>query len=324
MTSVSDLQVLSSVPKLEMNSSNWIIFSIHLKWALQEKKVYGHLNGTSPKPAKSAEAIDKSTWSDDEAKAHHLLAQKLHDSTLTKLFHLDTVASMWTALTNEFTVKSSHIVATMHASFDSLKCTDNGNIRTHLDKLHFKYEELVSMGITILSEQYATRIVGSLPIYYQCHLSTIEASAHVSAFSNATTAANPANGTQSTPKSAFSIAPKLLMQLTVEEYDRIQASNTNHQIKAAKEDTGVALTVQGNSNGGKGGQFTHTAKNGKPYSIYWNCRGKGHIQNQCPSLSNSGLEKGKSSFLDDKHPSGGSSNSANAIMASEEDGVGLS
>lgn len=284
MTSVSDLQVLSLVPKLGMNGSNWIIFSIHLKWALQEKKVYRHLYGTSAKPAMSTEATDKSTWLDNKVKACHLLAQKLHDSTLTKLLHLDTTASMWTALTNKFTVKSRHIVAAMHASFDSLKCTDNGNI----DKLHFKYKELVSISIIILSAQYATHIIGTLPNFYHCHFSTIKTFAHVFAFANAMTAANPANSTQSTPKSAFSIALELLMQLTVEEYDRIQASNTNHQTKAAKEDTGVALTAQGNFNGGKCGQFTCTAKNGELYGICWNCEGKGHVQNQCLSLSSSG------------------------------------
>jgi hypothetical protein len=84
---------------------------------------------------------------------------------------------MWTSLITKFTVKSSHVVATMHASFDSLKCADNGNVRTHLDKLHFKHEELIGIGITIPPEQYATCIIGSLPTHYQRHLATIEASA---------------------------------------------------------------------------------------------------------------------------------------------------
>jgi hypothetical protein len=269
MTSVSDLQVLSSVPKLETNGSNCIIFSVRLKWALQEKKVYGHLDGTASKPADTAPADEQTTWLDNEAKARHLLAQKLHDSTLTKLLHLTTVAAMWTSLSTEFTVKSSHIVAAMRTAFDSLKCADNGNVYTHLDKLRFKYEELVGVGVTIPTEQYATQIIGSLLIFYQCHLSTIEASARVSAFANATAAAatQPSTATQSTTKSAFSIAPELLMQLAVEEYDRIQAGNTNRQSKAPKDDTGIALAVQSTSTGGKGGQTTRTAKNGKPYGV---------------------------------------------------------
>jgi hypothetical protein len=155
---------------------------------------------------------------------------------------------------------------------------------------HYKYKVLIDIGITILSEQYATCIIGSLLIFSQCHLSTIEASAWVSAFANVMMAANPTDKTQSTLKSAFSIVPKLRIQLAVKEYDHIHG-NANHQTKTAKEYIGVALMAQSNSNGGKS---TCTAKNGKLYGICWNCKGKHHVQNQCLSSSSSGLEKDKS------------------------------
>jgi hypothetical protein len=51
MTSVAELQSLSSVPKLEINGSNWVIFQTRLKWALEDKQVFGHLDGTAIKPA---------------------------------------------------------------------------------------------------------------------------------------------------------------------------------------------------------------------------------------------------------------------------------
>ena len=54
--------------------------------------------------------------------------------------------------------------------------------------------------------------------------------------------------------STFSISPELLIQLAVEEYDHLQAGDTNRNVKAAKEDTGVALSVQSSfvsRNGGK-------------------------------------------------------------------------
>jgi len=69
------------------------------------------------------------------------------------------------------------------------------------------------------------------------------------------------------------------------------------------------------------------AKNGKPFGVCWNCSGKGHVSSQLPSLStssNSKLDKRKSPKKDDKHdkhPSGRFDNSANATVASEEDGV---
>jgi hypothetical protein len=98
-----------------------------------------------------------------ESKARHLLAQKLHDSTLTKLLHLDTVAKMWSALTTEFTVKSSHVVAAMRTAFDNLKCAKNGNVRVHLDKLRLKYEELVGVGVTILPSSMPLALLDPYP-----------------------------------------------------------------------------------------------------------------------------------------------------------------
>jgi hypothetical protein len=117
---------------------------------LEEKEVFGHLDGTVMKPAQTVADDVKSEWLKNETKAHHLLVQKLHDSTLTKLLHHDSVAEMWTLLVTEFTVKSSHVVVAMRNSFDNLKCADNGNVWTHLDKLRFKYEELVGIGIESL------------------------------------------------------------------------------------------------------------------------------------------------------------------------------
>ena len=98
MTSVARLQSLSSVPKLETNGSNWIIFQTRLKWALRDKQVL-----------KSQPILSK-------MKAHQLLAHQLYDSTmwLTKLLHQNhhtTVAEMWAVITQEFSVKSSHVVA---------------------------------------------------------------------------------------------------------------------------------------------------------------------------------------------------------------------
>ena len=171
---------------------------------------------------------------------------------------------MWTAVTQEFTTKSSHIVAAMHASFNSLKCADNGNICTHLDRLCFKYEELVGIGVTVSSMDYATRIIGSLPTHYQHHLSTIEASVRASAL--ATTTA------QATPKQTFSISPDLLIQLAMEEFDRLQSTSGQRVCKVPKTDTGVALAAFGNSNssgghGRKSSQRPRMAKNGKPFGV---------------------------------------------------------
>jgi hypothetical protein len=228
MTIVAELQSFSSVPKLETNGSNWIIFQIHPKWALEEKQVFGHLDGTTVQPTGTGDEAAKwqEEWLIDETKAHHLLAQKLHDSTLTKLLHLTTVAEMWKTIKQEYTVKSSHVVAAMRSSFESLKCADNVNICTHLNKLHLKYKELVDIGITILHTEYATHIIGLLPIHYQRHLSMIKASARASALAT-TIAQVSAAGLSTVAQTTFSISPDLFMRFSYTLHRPINMQNYN-------------------------------------------------------------------------------------------------
>ena len=169
----------------------------------------------------------------------------------------------------EYTVKSSHVVAAMRSSFESLKCADNVNICTHLDKLHLKYEEIVGIGITILPTEYATCIIGLLPIHYQQHLSTIEASTRASAL--VTTAAQAsAAGPSTVAQTTFSISLDLLIQLAMEEYNHIQSVPSHCGPKSSKTDTGVVLSVQNSKSStqkGKSPKKPHLAHNGKPFGV---------------------------------------------------------
>jgi hypothetical protein len=321
MTSVADLQSLSSVPKLEINGSNWVIFQTRLKWALEDKQVFGHLDGTAIKPADTEDDEIKEKWQKNKTKARQLLAQKLYDSTLTKLLHETTVAEMWSIITQEYSVKSGHVVAAMTTSFNTLKCADNANVRAHLDKLRLKYEELIGVGVTISATDYATRIIGSLPAKYQHHLSTIEASARASAVAAA--AATPANPTAAAAAKSFTISADLLIQLATEEYDRIQSAPGQQGSKAAKADTGVALSAQRSGTGSRGGktsQKPRLARNGKPFGVCWNCGGKGHLAKDCPSpeqASTGSSDKGKNKSEDNRSPSG----SANVAAPTDLDGA---
>jgi hypothetical protein len=184
MTTVAKLNPMSNVPKLEVDGTNWVMFSTCLRIALMDKDIYGHLDGTSAKPDQTTDLDNYAAWLKKENQALNLLTQKLHDTTLTKVLSLNSAAKWWTVITHEFTVKSSHIVAAMRTSFNKMKCTDNGNIRTHLDKLRAKYEDLICVGVTVPQDQWATRIIGSLPEHYQKHLATIEAAARAAAQRN--------------------------------------------------------------------------------------------------------------------------------------------
>jgi len=317
MATLAEFNPMSSVPKLEIDGTNWVMFSTRLRIALQDKDVYGHLDGSAKKPDATTEPDEYAAWLKKENQAFNLLTQKLHDTTLTKLLALKSVAEWWATVTKEFTVKSSHVVAAMQATFDKLKCADNGNVRTHLDKLRLKHEELIRVGVSIPADQYSTRIIGSLPEHYQKHLATVEASAQAAA--QAAAAMTSSTTVTSTP---FSVSPDLLISLATEEYDRIMALNGTRG--RSKEDTGVALSAVGKS-ASRSGQSSSCGRGGslpsKPCGVCWNCGGVGHVQSKCPSPKQSGGDgAGKGKDEKKNNNGGGSSGSANAAIT-EDDGV---
>lgn len=152
---------------------------------------------------------------------------------------------MWKTIMQEFVVKSSNVVAAMWTSFKNIKCADGGNVQTHLDKLRFKYEELVGIGVIISTMAYTMGIIGSLPSHYQHHLLTIEALERTSTLTTSVTAKNSQILT-----TTFSISPELVIQLATEEYHRIQSAPGHRGPKMSKANTGVAILVQGTTSSG--------------------------------------------------------------------------
>ncbi|KAJ7063911.1 hypothetical protein C8F01DRAFT_37327 [Mycena amicta] len=241
---------------------------------------------------------------------------------------------MWEWISNKFTALSAHVIASMQADFDSFSCGENGNVRTHLEQLELKHKALVAVGVKLSDSQYATRIINSLPRSYQKYLSTISSSAkaalsatnlaRTAAAQTATTAAAGMTITSGNTAAtqAITLAPSYLMQLALEEWDRMEAERKMKKSSRSREDTGVALSAQASSSawssrkpqsGGKpGGNGNNNTQ--RPKGVCWNCGGRGHVQSKCPSpkLNESGKGKGKQD----------ASGSANAVDA--DDGVCLS
>ena len=107
MTTIADLNPMSNVPKLKVDGTNWVMFSTHLHIVLQDKDVFDHLDSTSAELDVATLPNEHAVWLKKENQAINLLTQKLHNLTLTKLLTFNSATKWWTAITNEFTVKSS-------------------------------------------------------------------------------------------------------------------------------------------------------------------------------------------------------------------------
>ncbi|KAJ7189825.1 hypothetical protein GGX14DRAFT_382857, partial [Mycena pura] len=170
MTTIAaaDLTALSKVPVLQSNGANWLIFTSRFKNFIDAKLLWGHFDGTTTRPSPPAAQAEIDEWVKHESEARNYLGQRLEDSTFLQANTRTTVAEMWDYVSSRTTALSAHVVAAMQADFDNCNCGEKENVRTHLEEnLKVKYFALLAVGVTMSDSQYATRIINSLPRYYQ-------------------------------------------------------------------------------------------------------------------------------------------------------------
>src|SRR5262245_54584045 len=127
----------TSVPILEPDGSNWVVWKNRLHYAMAAKGTYEHLTGSSTRPpaSASAEAIatwDKveaiATWDKVEALAHWQLSRAVKDVTFHLIMSKEKVSEMWTEIKKEFESKSSLVQADLRRKFHEMRCTERGDV----------------------------------------------------------------------------------------------------------------------------------------------------------------------------------------------------
>lgn len=112
-TSLSDT-LPASVPKLEPDGSNWVVFVTRFTDAVEAKGFFGHFDGTTPRPPPVVAADKTSTdveglkWDKDERAARSLLTQKLPDSALMLVHNVASVSEHWKILKTKYTEKGAY------------------------------------------------------------------------------------------------------------------------------------------------------------------------------------------------------------------------
>ena len=177
-TSLSDT-LPSSIPKLDASGMNWVIFAIRFQDAVEAKGFWGHFDGTKTRPAAAAPvaapvegeeapvvavaeppliadalALAQKQWDKDELSAKSLLTQKIPDSTLMRIHTKKTVRERWEAIVTEYTEKGAYAQTDLRKEFLKSKCPSRSNVRTFLDDLRVKQEELASVGVKISEDDY--------------------------------------------------------------------------------------------------------------------------------------------------------------------------
>jgi len=212
----------------------------------------------------------------------YLLSQKLTDSTLTKYMQKDTVAEMWSTIILKFTQNSMLIHSNMHSKFMAMHYMSGANLHTELDHVCVKYETLLNADVAVTDNDYCTLVMNFLPSHLTSFVAQISANTkaitmvqHTASMASTMTPIGPLD-----PK-LLEMSPKSMMTLALEEYD-YQADKKSFKPK----DTGVAVRTMASK---KPGSRMGGAKGGKgkgpqkPKGVCWNCSGKGHKSDMCPT-----------------------------------------
>ena len=229
---------------------------------------------TAPDPA-AVTAYEEvlAKWEKDKALALDLITQRIPDSTVIHTVNLSTAAAMWTEIVREYTEKGTMAQTDLRTEFLESKCPIGGDVRTWLDSLRVKREELAQAGVDIDKKDYCSTIIKSLPPFLSNFSSSLLANAHLYAPNK-------------------SIDPDILISLIIEEYKhgRSDRAQQNHNPNGRGKDNDEAMAItsssyrnRGNSNSNSN---SHSSSRNSNTNVKgptcWNCRETGHLRRKCP------------------------------------------
>ena len=281
--------IITAIPALNENGSNWSIFKIRFHLALFPYDLFHHYvpDLKHPKPVNPVSRLssdpkgilteaetklkDKfdnelAKWERDEEIAQYILSRVIPDSMLWKIYsETKPVSQMWTMLTTEFEQKTALVQADLRAKFHSYRCPEKGDIRTHLSRLRQMHQELQNIGVTIDDRDYVAIIMQSLPSTYADFVANIAAAAQL--------------------VMVDLTVDKLQHQLE-QEFDRrkthqVRQNHSNNQQSSQSKDVAYAANTNQNSK---------KSRKSKGELRCWNCDDVGHIRSKCPKPR---VEKGK-------------------------------
>lgn len=220
----------SSVPKLMPMGMNWTAFSIRFEEAIDAKGLWGHFDGTTPRPVLAVspptqtESDEMAKWDRDEKTVKALLTHQIPDSTLIHIHAKFLLKDRWDLITVEYTQKGAFVQADLRTRFMKSQCPEKGSIQELLDSLQVKWEELATYGVTIEEKDYHSTIISSLPVHLSNFASTLLANAQLYATTK-------------------TVDPDELIALISEESERNVAHCSHRGGRSSKDDKDEAMTV---------------------------------------------------------------------------------
>ena len=163
-------QLPTNIPRLELDGSNWAIFSIRFQEAMEATDRWGYFDGTVARPTPAdpdnptaAERESMAKWDRNDRVARYLLSQRLPDSTAVRMHVHHTAKARWDRVTDEFTAKSAYVQNDLETTFREMKCPKDRDARAFFTSLRYKREELSAAGVSITDKEYQRTVLRGIP-----------------------------------------------------------------------------------------------------------------------------------------------------------------
>ena len=190
---------LTTIPTLDVNGGNWLIFKEKFKTYLESIELDGRFDaanhpaedygGIYPRPEKTTHGSDEALaermgiWKDSEAKwkegtrawrredamAKGALGGVLSDSIFMELLRFETFREMWEAVERRMVRSTRHL----KAKLNRICCDERGNVVTHLEEIESICQQLASQNVKISDKDYVNAIMRSLPPSYSDLLTSL-------------------------------------------------------------------------------------------------------------------------------------------------------
>jgi hypothetical protein len=198
MSSDSSIKILS-LPKLQANGENWVMYKERLRNHLTSKGLIRHVNGTAKKPAEVEVINDKVhkkgnpvPMDDDELETYYdsfadyeqkeVQVRDVIYETIPKTIFLQvkgqpTAAKVIGKLLSIFEQKGQATIQETLNKLTNLRYTDGSSMHAHVGTMFEIRERLAEMGYEISDEQFATYIRTSLTPTFRSLLTAMNAAA---------------------------------------------------------------------------------------------------------------------------------------------------
>jgi hypothetical protein len=188
---------ICAVPKLTKN--HWVEFKTQTVMSLTGRGLNCHLDGSVrvPQPlprltdGKKILLHDKSTEAtktdikmnltllDAHAQMEALAIQKLYatvpNTVIIQVQNKGSVAAIWKAICLIYEGKSDMVQVDTHACLQSMKCSENDDVKAHLTSMMVLCKELADMGAPVDNQDFTVMIINSIPESFRTMTAAIHA-----------------------------------------------------------------------------------------------------------------------------------------------------